>query len=441
MPYQVAFVSLGCAKNLVNTEQMMALCRDAGYVVTGDPEGADVAVLNTCGFIESAKSEAIDNILELAELKKAGKLKKLLVAGCLSQRYPGEIRAELPEVDGMLGTGSYTDVVRAVEELMAGEHPEYFERMDQAYDDGERLVTTPPYTAYLKIAEGCSNGCAFCIIPKLRGRYRSRSMDQLLREARELEARGVQELIVIAQDITRYGWDLKDGTSLAGLLKELCKLDFHWIRLHYLYPEAITDELISVIASQPRILHYLDIPIQHANDGILKAMRRRNTRAELEALFAKLRAAMPDVVIRTSLICGLPGEGEAEFEELCQFLREQKLQRAGVFQFSPEEGTLAYSMENQVDDETAARRVELVVDLQSRIMDEYNAQRLGTVMEVLCEGFDRDAGCYVGRTYADSVDIDGHVYFTAAGLVPAGEFVRVRITGTSDGDLTGEIED
>ena len=414
MPYQVAFVSLGCAKNLVNTEQMMALCRDAGYVVTGDPEGADVAVLNTCGFIESAKSEAINNILELAELKKAGKLKKLLVAGCLSQRYPGEIRAELPEVDGMLGTGSYTDVVRAVEELMAGEHPEYFERMDQAYDDGERLVTTPPYTAYLKIAEGCSNGCAFCIIPKLRGRYRSRCMDSLLREARELEARGV---------------------------KELCKLDFHWIRLHYLYPEAITDELISVIASQPRILHYLDIPIQHANDGILKAMRRRNTRAELEALFAKLRAAMPDVVIRTSLICGLPGEGEAEFEELCQFLREQKLQRAGVFQFSPEEGTLAYSMENQVDDETAARRVELVVDLQSRIMDEYNAQRLGTVMEVLCEGFDRDAGCYVGRTYADSVDIDGHVYFTAAGLVPAGEFVRVRITGTSDGDLTGEIED
>ena len=441
MPYQVAFVSLGCAKNLVNTEQMMALCRDAGYVVTGDPEGADVAVLNTCGFIESAKSEAIDNILELAEQKKAGKLKKLLVAGCLSQRYPGEIRAELPEVDGMLGTGSYTDVVRAVEELMAGEHPEYFERMDQAYDDGERLVTTPPYTAYLKIAEGCSNGCAFCIIPKLRGRYRSRCMDSLLREARELEARGVKELIVIAQDITRYGWDLKDGTSLAGLLKELCKLDFHWIRLHYLYPEAITDELISVIASQPRILHYLDIPIQHANDGILKAMRRRNTRAELEALFAKLRAAMPDVVIRTSLICGLPGEGEAEFEELCQFLREQKLQRAGVFQFSPEEGTLAYSMENQVDDETAARRVELVVDLQSRIMDEYNAQRLGTVMEVLCEGFDRDAGCYVGRTYADSVDIDGHVYFTAAGLVPAGEFVRVLITGTSDGDLTGEIED
>ena len=439
--YKIAFISLGCAKNLVNTEQMMALCREAGHIVTGDPEGADVAVLNTCGFIESAKSEAIDNILELAQLKKAGKLKKLLVAGCLTQRYPDDIRAELPEVDGMLGTGSYTDVVQAVEELMAGERPEHFGRMDRAYDDGERMVTTPPYTAYLKIAEGCSNGCAFCIIPKLRGRYRSRSMDQLLREARELEERGVKELIVIAQDITRYGLDLKDGTSLAGLLNELCKLNFHWIRLHYLYPEVITDELIQTIASQPKILHYLDIPIQHANDGILKAMRRRNTRAELEALFDKLRAAMPDVVIRTSLICGLPGEGEAEFEELCEFLREQKLQRAGVFQFSPEEGTLAAAMENQVDPDVAARRVELVVDLQSRIMDEYNEERLGTVMEVLCEGFDGQAGCFVGRTYADSVDIDGHVYFTAAGLVPAGEFVKVRITGVSDGDLVGEIED
>ena len=439
--YKVAFVSLGCAKNLVNTEQMMALCRKAGYLVTGDPEGADVAVLNTCGFIESAKSEAIDNILELAQLKDQGKLKKLLVTGCLTQRYPDDIRTELPEVDGMLGTGSYTDVVSAVEELMAGEKAEHFGNIHKTYEDGERLVTTPPYTAYLKIAEGCSNGCAFCIIPKLRGRYRSRSMEALLAEAKTLADSGVKELIVIAQDITRYGLDLQDGSTLAGLLNELCKLPFHWIRLHYLYPEAITDELIQTIARQPKIVHYLDIPIQHCNDGILKAMRRRNTRAELEALFARLRAALPDVVIRTSLICGLPGEGEAEFEELCAFLREQKLQRVGVFQFSPEEGTLAAAMEDQVDPETAQRRVELVVDLQSRIMDEYNEERLGAVMEVLCEGFDSAEGCYVGRTYADSVDIDGRVLFTAAGLVSAGEFVNVRITGVSDGDLTGEIEE
>ena len=441
MPYKVAFISLGCAKNLVNTEQMMALCRKAGHIVTGDAEGADVAVLNTCGFIESAKSEAIDNILQLAQLKERGKLKKLLVAGCLTQRYPEDIRTELPEVDGMLGTGSYTDVVAAVEELMAGEKAEHFGDIHRTYEDGERLVTTPPYTAYLKIAEGCSNGCAFCIIPKLRGRYRSRSMDTLLAEAKGLADSGVQELIVIAQDITRYGLDLKDGSSLAGLLKELCKLPFHWIRLHYLYPEAITDELIEVIASQPKILHYLDIPIQHCNDAILKAMRRRNTKAELEELFARLRKAIPDLVIRTSLICGLPGEGEAEFEELCEFLKEQKLQRAGVFQFSPEEGTLAAAMDNQVEAEVAQRRVELVVDLQSRVMDEWNEERLGTVMEVLCEGFDGEAGCYVGRTYADSVDIDGHVYFTAAGLVPAGTFVPVRITGVSDGDLTGEIDE
>ena len=327
------------------------------------------------------------------------------------------------------------------EELMAGEKDEHFAGIHTNYEDGERIVTTPPYTAYLKIAEGCSNGCAFCIIPKLRGRYRSRSMDALLTEARGLAQAGVKELIVIAQDITRYGMDRKDGSSLAELLRELCKLDFHWVRLHYLYPEVITDDLIQTMAQSPKIVHYLDIPIQHCNDGILKAMRRHTTKADIQALFAKLRNAMPDVVLRTSLICGLPGEGEAEFEELCQFLREEKLQRAGVFQFSPEEGTLAAAMDDQVDPDVAQRRVELVVDLQSRVMDEYNEQRLGTVMEVLCEGFDSQAGCYVGRTYADSVEIDGHVYFTAAGLVPAGSFVNVRITGTMDGDLTGEIDE
>ena len=441
MSYKVAFVSLGCAKNLVNAEQMMALCRKAGHTVTGDPEGADVAVLNTCGFIESAKSEAIDHIIELGELKEQGKLKKLLVTGCLTQRYPDDIRSELPEVDGMLGTGSYTDVVAAVEELMAGEKAEHFGDIHRTYEDGERIVTTPPYTAYLKIAEGCSNGCAFCIIPKLRGRYRSRSMEALLAEAKGLADSGVKELIVIAQDITRYGEDLGDGTTLSSLLKELCKLPFHWIRLHYLYPEAVTDELIETIAAQKKIVHYLDIPIQHCNDKILTAMRRRSTKEQIETLFDKLRTAMPDVVIRTSLICGLPGEGEEEFEELCEFLQEQRIQRAGVFQFSPEEGTLAARMEEQVDADIAQRRVELVVDLQSRVMDDFNEERLGSVVEVLCEGFDSSEGCYVGRTYADSVEIDGRVLFTAAGLIPAGEFVYVRVTGVSDGDLTGEIEE
>ena len=441
MSYKVAFISLGCSKNLVNTEQMMALCRDAGFVVTGEPEGADVAVLNTCGFIDAAKSEAIQNILELAQLKDEGKLKKLLVAGCLSQRYPDDILAELPEVDGILGTGSYTDVVHAVNSVMEGDQPTFFGDIHNTIEDGARMVTTPPYTAFLKIAEGCSNGCSFCIIPKLRGRYRSRDMEGLLAEAGQLADAGVKELIVIAQDITRYGMDKKDGTTLAGLLRELCKLPFRWIRLHYLYPEAVTDELIEVIATQPKILHYLDIPIQHCNDRVLKAMNRRSTKRDIETLFAKLREAMPDVVIRTSIICGFPGETEEEFEELCEFLKEQKLQRAGVFQFSPEEGTKAAQMDDPVDADVAEHRVELLVELQSRVMDEYNEERLGCVAEVLCEGFDSQMGCYAGRTYADSVDIDGRVYFTAAGQIPAGGFVNVRITGTEDGDLIGEIED
>ena len=439
MPYKIAFVSLGCAKNLVNTEQMMALCRRAGHTVTGDPDGADVAVLNTCGFIESAKSEAIENILELAELKKAGRLKKLLVTGCLSQRYPDDIRAELPEVDGMLGTGSYTDVVAAVEELMAGENAEHFGNIHRTFEDGERLVTTPPYTAYLKIAEGCSNGCAFCIIPKLRGRYRSRSMEALLAEARQLADSGVKELIVIAQDITRYGMDLEEPSSLAQLLKGLCKLDFHWIRLHYLYPDEFTDELIDTIAAEDKVLPYLDIPIQHCNDKVLKAMNRRGDKAELLALFRKLRGRIPGLVLRTSLITGLPYEDEAAFEELCEFLQEVRIERAGVFPYSPEEGTPAARMLNRVDTDEAERRADLIVDVQSRIMDDFNDSRMGTVTEVLCDGFDSQSMMFVGRSYAESPDIDGRIYFTADHEVEAGEFVPVRITGAMDGELTGEV--
>ena len=438
---KVAFISLGCAKNLVNTEQMMALTRDAGYELVSDPEGADVAVLNTCGFIDSAKSEAIQNILELAALKDAGKLGKLLVAGCLSQRYQDELEQEMPEVDGVLGTGSYTDIVSTLEEVTAGGHPRRFGDIDHTEEDGARVVSTPPYTAYLKIAEGCDNRCSYCIIPYLRGRYRSRSMESLLAEAKALADRGVQELIVIAQDITRYGTDLYGRRRLGELLTELCKLPFHWVRLHYLYPDEVDDDLIDVIAREHKILKYIDIPLQHINDGILKAMNRRSTKAEIIALLNKLRQRLPGLVLRTSLICGLPGEGEAEFEELCEFLQDAGIERAGIFQFSPEEGTPAAVMENQVEPEMAARRVELLVELQSRVMDAYNESRLGETLEVLCEGFDPEMGCYAGRSYADSPDVDGRVFFTAAGLVPAGTFVNVRITGTSDGDLTGEIEE
>ena len=438
---KVAFISLGCAKNLVNTEQMMALTRDAGYELVSDPEGADVAVLNTCGFIDSAKSEAIQNILELAALKDAGKLGKLLVAGCLSQRYQSELEQEMPEVDGVLGTGSYTDIVSALEEVTAGGHPRRFGDIDHTEEDGARVVSTPPYTAYLKIAEGCDNRCSYCIIPYLRGRYRSRSMESLLAEAKALADRGVQELIVIAQDITRYGTDLYGRRRLGDLLTELCRLPFHWVRLHYLYPDEVDDDLIDVLAREHKILKYIDIPLQHINDGILKAMNRRSTKAEIIALLNKLRQRLPGLVLRTSLICGLPGEGEAEFEELCEFLQDAGIERAGIFQFSPEEGTPAAVMEHQVEPETAARRVELLVELQSRVMDAYNESRLGETLEVLCEGFDPEMGCYAGRSYADSPDVDGRVFFTAAGLVPAGTFVNVRITGTSDCDLTGEIEE
>jgi ribosomal protein S12 methylthiotransferase len=437
----VAFISLGCAKNLVNTEQMAALVRQAGHTIVPDPEGADVCVLNTCGFIDSAKSEAIENILELAQLKQAGQLGKILVAGCLSQRYREDIKSELPEVDGMLGTGSYTDVVSAIASVMEGEKPECFGDISHTEEDGARLVSTVPWSAYLKIAEGCDNYCAFCIIPYLRGHYRSRSMESLLEEAKALSDAGVKELIVIAQDITRYGEDLYQKPMLAELLEELCKLDFHWIRLHYLYPDLVTDELIDAIARNDKILNYLDIPIQHCNDAILSAMCRRGDKAQIEGLFAKLRQRLPGLVLRTSLICGLPGEGEAEFEELCEFLERNRIERAGVFQFSPEEGTKAVTMPDQVDPEVAQRRVELVVDLQSRIMDEINENRLGETLEVLCEGFDQEMGCFVGRSYADSVDIDGKVYFTAAGDVTPGTFVQVHITDTVDGDLMGEFEE
>jgi ribosomal protein S12 methylthiotransferase len=438
---KVAFICLGCAKNLVNAEQMMALVRESGHQVTPQPEGADVAVLNTCGFIDSAKSEAIDHILDLAALKQAGKLKKLLVTGCLSQRYQEEIFTELPEVDGLLGTGSYTEIVSALEEVMAGGTPRRFGDIDHTDEDGARVLATPAYTAYLKIAEGCDNRCSYCVIPSLRGRYRSRTMDSLLAEAEQLARRGVKELIVVAQDITRYGTDLTGKRQLAELLEQLCKLPFHWIRLHYLYPDEVDDALIEVIARQSKIVKYLDIPLQHSSDAILKAMNRRGTRAEITVLIRKLRERIPGLVIRTSLIVGLPGEGEAEFEDLADFLREVEIERAGIFQFSPQEGTPAATMPDQVPAEVAQRRLELLVDLQSRVMDRYNESRLGETLEVLCEGFDANMGCWVGRSYADSPDIDGHIYFTAAGVVEAGSFVNVRITGTSDGDLTGEIEE
>jgi len=439
MPYTVSFVSLGCAKNVVNCEQMMALCRDAGHTVQPEEAGADVVVINTCGFIDSAKEEAIDNILRVAALKQQGLVKKILVTGCLTQRYQTEVAEELPEVDGVLGTGSFKDIVRAIDMVMGGDYPRLFDDIHAAVDEFDRVLTTPKHYAYLRIAEGCGNWCAFCIIPALRGRYRSRPMDKVLEEARWLAEQGVQELIVIAQDITRYGMDWDGNHHLAALLRELCKLDFHWIRLHYLYPDQMDDELIQTIAEEPKILKYLDIPIQHCNDQILKAMNRKGDKAYIEELFDKLRESIPNLVMRTSLITGLPYEDEAAFEELCDFLWDQRMLRAGVFPYSPEEGTPAAKMLNRVDTEEAVRRAELVVDIQSRIMDEWNEDMLGEVVEVLCDGFDSQSMCHVGRSWAESPDIDGKIYITGDADIPAGTFVQVRITGAMDGELVGEL--
>ncbi len=438
MPYKVYFLSLGCAKNQVNCEQMMSLTQSAGHEIVPDPAGADVAVVNTCGFLASACEEAIDNILNLAELKQTGALKKILVTGCMAQRYKADVLEELLEIDGILGTGSYGDIAAAVSEVMeTGLRPCHLGNIHTAPQGGPRILSTPPWYAYLRIAEGCDNHCAYCVIPSLRGKYRSRPMGELLDEAAELSSAGVKELLVIAQDITRYGTDLNGKHQLAALLRELCQFDFHWIRLHYLYPDEITEELIDTIAGQPKILPYLDIPIQHCSDGILKAMNRRDTKESIRRLFQTLRRRIPGLVLRTSLIAGLPGEGEAEFEELCEFLREQKIERAGVFPFSPEDGTRAAQMDH-VDAEEAARRAEVAVDVQSDIIDEYNESVLGTEREVLCEGFDGQAQMFFGRSYAESPEIDGRIYFTAAEEPEPGDFVTVRLTGVMDGELTGE---
>ena len=438
MSYHISFISLGCAKNLVNCEQMMALCRDAGHAVREAVPGSDVCVINTCGFIDSAKEEAIDTILSVAKYKETGEVKKILVTGCLSQRYQKELMEELPEVDGVLGTGSYAEIVPAVEQVMAGEHPRRFGDIHAPVEELDRMLSTPSYYAYLRIAEGRDNCCAYCIISKLRGRYRSRPMESVLAEAKWLSEQGVKELLVIAQDITRYGTDWDGQRHLAELVRELCKMDFHWIRLHYLYPDEITDALIDVIASEPKVLKYLDIPIQHCNDRVLKRMNRRGDKQYLLDLFRKLRERIPGLVLRTSLITGLPGEDEAAFEELCDFLRQVRIERAGVFPYSPEEGTAAEKME-RVSTEEAVRRSELLVDVESRIIDDFNESRLGDTVEVLCEGFDGQAMCYAGRSFAESPDIDGRIYFSSDREVAAGEFVPVRITGTMDGELTGEL--
>jgi len=436
----IGFISLGCAKNQVDCERMMYRVQEAGLEVQPDVVGADVVVINTCGFIDSAKAEAIDYILQVAQLKAQGLVGKILVTGCLSQRYQQEIFEQLPEVDGILGTGSYTEIVPAIAKLLAGEPVSDFASIDTPEVECGRILTTPEHYAYIKIAEGCDNRCAYCIIPYLRGKFRSRQMEDILDEARYLASIGVKELLVVAQDTSRYGTDFPEHQRLLPeLLRQLCKIDgIRWIRVHYTYPDEIDDALIAVMASEPKIVKYLDIPIQHCNNEVLTLMNRRGSREFLQDLFAKLRSRIPGLVIRTSVITGLPGETEEAFEQLCEFLMEQRLERVGAFPFSPEEGTPAAEMDF-VDSEIAQQRAQHVETIQSRIMDEYNASLVGKTLEVLVDGFDEDREQFYGRTYADSPEIDSRVWIATDEPLTEGTFVNVRIDCVVDGELSGYL--
>lgn len=437
MDRKISLISLGCAKNLVNSEQMLYLLSEAGYTLVPEPDGADAVIINTCGFIDAAKSEAIDTVLEMAELKKAGKLGKIIVTGCLAERYQDTVMQELPEIDAVLGVGSFGDIVEAVTKALNNESVLSFGDKNAPVEETPRVVSTGPSWAYLRIAEGCNNFCAFCAIPYIRGRYRSREIENVVEEARELAEHGVKELIVIAQDITRYGTDLYGKRCLAELCRRLAEIDgVEWIRLHYLYPDQFDDELINEIASNEKIVKYLDIPIQHINNDILKSMNRRGTGDDIRKLFKELRERIPGVVLRTSLISGLPGEGDAEFEELCSFLREAKIERAGVFPFSPEDGTPAAKMPH-VDAEEAQRRADLIMEIQADVMDEFNASLIGKTLDVLCLDYDEDSQMWVGRSCYDSPDIDGLVFFDGDG--GEGNIVYVNITAVADdGNLIGE---
>ena len=438
---KVYLLPLGCAKNLCNAELMLGHLVNAGMELMETPEGADVAVVNTCGFIESAKTEAIEAILELAELKKQGVIRALVVTGCLTQRYQEDFLAELPEVDCAMGVGSGDDIVDAVlEALNGGPKKAWFKPREANCLTGDRVLLTPEYAAYLRIAEGCDNKCAYCVIPDIRGAFRSVPMEDVIAEAESLAACGTKEVLVVAQDITRYGLDLYGKCSLAELLRRLEKVEgIEWIRLHYLYPDEMPDELLEVIAQSSKILHYFDIPIQHINDRVLRDMNRRGDGALIRDRITKLRQLMPDAVIRTSLIVGFPGETEEEYQELYDFLAEYRLERVGIFCYSQEEGSKAALMPNQVDEDVKERRRAELYALQEEVMDEASARQIGRVLKVLCCGREEEDQCF-GRSYMDSIDIDGLVYFESP-TAQEGDFVTVKITYAEGCDLYGTVLD
>lgn len=436
----VSFISLGCAKNQINTEIMIAAVKSAGYDITGEPEKSKVCVINTCGFIEDAKKEALETFFEVAALKKEKKLEKIIVCGCLAQRYEKEIADELYEADGFLGVGSFGRIVEAVERVLGGERVMFFDDLSNLPLEGDRFVITPPFSTYLKIADGCSNRCSYCAIPLIRGDFRSRPMENILEEAKTLAADGARELIVIAQDTTNYGIDIYKKRALPELLKRLCEIPgIEWIRIMYLYPDKITDELIDVIKTQEKIVKYIEMPIQHSAKNVLSAMHRPGGSEELLSLVEKLRREIPDVILRTTVMVGFPGETESDFEELCRFLKSARFDKLGVFEFSAEEGTPAADMENEVPDDIKSSRAEAVELLQSEIALEKQSALVGKTFTVLCEGYDRYAECYFGRSYMEAPDIDGKIFFSSDSVICSGDMVKVRITECMDFELIGEL--
>lgn len=442
MSVKVGMVSLGCTKNQVDAEMLLSLVTKNGYELCADAAQCDVVIINTCGFIEDAKRESIETILEFSALKGKGKIKAVVVTGCLAERYQMELAAEIPEVDVVLGIGSNAGIAGAIEKALSGEKVYQFGNKTDLALSGERVMTTAPYTAYLKLAEGCDNRCTYCAIPLIRGGFRSRALEDVLAEAKKLADSGVKELNLIAQDTTRYGEDLYGKLALPELLNKLCELDgLHWIRILYAYPDHVTDELLDVIAAQPKLCKYIDIPLQHANGAVLRRMNRRFDRASLTALLAKVRAKIDGVTLRTTFITGFPGETEEEFEDLCTFVNEMRFDRLGCFPYSAEEGTPAAEFENQLDDALKRHRADLVMERQAVIMEERNREKIGTVRETLVESYDKRTRLYSGRTAADAPDIDGRVYFTSAKTLAMGDFVPVAIEDVSDYDLIGVVHE
>lgn len=438
MAVKVGMVSLGCSKNQVDSEIMLALLRKSGYELCADAGLCDVVIVNTCGFIEDAKRESIENILEFCTLKQEGRIKAVVITGCLAERYREEVAAEIPEADVILGLGKNSEIVSAIERALLGETVMEFGEKSDLPLSGERIISNLPFFAYLKIADGCSNRCSYCAIPGIRGDYRSRAFEEIIDEAKYLTEHGVQEINIIAQDPTRYGEDIYGRVRLSELLRELCKIEkLRWLRVLYLYPTRVDDELIDTIAAESKIVKYLDIPIQHCNADILRRMNRGGSREELLALIAKLRARIPGVVLRTTLICGFPGESEEQFTELCLFLREAKFERLGCFAYSPEEDTPAALMEEQLDEETRRHRCEIVMEQQLETVESFNASLHGKTLTVAVEGYDRYAETYFGRSYMDAPDIDTKTFFRSGKPPKIGDFVDVKIEDTLDYDLLG----